>query len=163
MITPNEINLYAPVWKDIQDKLSDSCMHRKKVWRHTYQTVNQLIVGFLWKSMTSMGFFPSSYQTYFGILTTTQVPSSVILLGRLTRFDNKLYSWLKFVIIKSTEQKQQEEDMHQGVQEVWYKESPGRSGTRGVQGCTGCAFSLAADDRDMCRVSAQGNHSSVRV
>lgn len=28
--------------------------------------------------------------------------------------DNKLYSWLKFVTIKCTEQKHQEEDTHQG-------------------------------------------------
>lgn len=62
-------------------------------------------------------FFSSSYQTYIPPFwySHDQIPKLVILLG-LTRLDNKLYSWLKFVTIKSTEQKQQEEDMHQGVQ-----------------------------------------------
>lgn len=41
-------------------------------------------------------------------------PSLVILLGGLTRL-SRLCSWLKFVTMKNTEQKQQEKDKHQGV------------------------------------------------
>lgn len=105
----NEINPYVLLWKDVQDKLNN-CVYTK-----------QLIVlcfgFFLNGSYWLLLFFSSSYQTYIPPFwySHDQIPKLVILLG-LTRLDNKLYSWLKFVTIKSTEQKQQEEDMHQGVQ-----------------------------------------------
>lgn len=51
----------------------------------------------------------------------------VLLLGRLTRLENKLYLWLKFVTINSTEQKQQDRNKIciRESREVCYKSPSG--------------------------------------
>ena len=83
------------------------CRHRKSQEAFT-PNVNS---GFFMEAVDSH----PPIQTYIPLLWYSHNhPSLVILLGGLTRL-SRLCSWLKFVTMKNTEQKQQEKDMHQGI------------------------------------------------